>query len=531
MTKPIYVLVTFFLIACFIIIAPNTQGQEQRELTLMHTNSLYAHIQEYTPFGQPLQGGIPRLATSVQAIRAEHDNSLLVSSGRDVLGTTMFTQYGGVVMADVMSQVGYDIALVTAIDLGAGGTIDAFAAYQSVAAYPLVNANFDMSVTGIEIPANEILDVNGVKVGVFGLTSELSSGLTNLGELDVFDTDEVVEEQLAFFKEEGVDIVVLLSSLGVQRDAEVAEAHGGEDGIDVIVGNDSNTILGNAEDFPENSLQPIGDYPLVFGEETSPTLVVYGGRFGSYLGELNITFDADGVIEAWDGQLHFIDESITPDPDLQTYVDELVAGIDLASIVIGETNAALYGSFRDYSWQENPLANLYADAFLEASQSLGADIALVNAGAVWGTIDEGEISLADLTTVQPFFNWLVIMDVTGDQLKTALEHGVEQYGEAGAAVGRFLAVAGMTYTFDPSRDPGDRVTDVMIDGNPMESDAMYTIAVNDFMANGGDGYVMLREGSDIFNTGLAVTNLLQEYIEAHSPLEAPEIERITIMGE
>lgn len=132
-----------------------------------------------------------------------------------------------------------------------------------------------------------------------------------------------------------------------------------------------------------------------------------------------------------------------------------------------------------------------------------------------------------LNSVQPFFNWLIIMDINGEQLKTALEHGVAEFG--GENRGPFLHVAGLTYSFDTEREAGDRVTEVLFNGAPIDPAEVYTIAVNDFMGNGGDGYAVLREGVNTLNTGLSITDLLQQYIQAHSPVTPPVVGRITIV--
>ena len=214
------------------------QEDGEASLTIMHTSSIYNHIEEFTPFGQPLQGGFPRLSTAISEIRDAHPNTMLVSSGRDIMGTPMFSQYGGVVSAEMMSLLNYDAALITSIDLGAGGSIDALAVYNSVASFPILSANLDLSnFPELTILPNTILDVNGVSVGLFGLSHEAGGSITNLGEaVELFDTGAIIEENLAYFREEGVNIVVAISALGVDRDVEIIEQYGGENGIDVVVG-------------------------------------------------------------------------------------------------------------------------------------------------------------------------------------------------------------------------------------------------------------------------------------------------------
>lgn len=518
--------------AALLVVGVQVTAQEDsaRQLTLAHTSSFYNHIEEFKPFGQPVQGGAARLATAIRAIRDEHPNTLLLSSGRDVMGTPMFAQYGGIASAEIMSRLGYDAALATDVDLGAGGSIEGFQVYNAVAAFPILSANLDLSNLGdLNVLPYMIFDLNGTRVGVIGLSSEGGGVLTNLGESIVAsDILETIEQSLAELNAQGIDIIVMLSALGVSRNAEIAQLHGGPQGIDVILGNDSSVVLGDEAEMAALNLRPLGPYPLVFNADTTPTLVTYAGKFGSFLGHLDLTFDAAGVLQSWDGGLQFMGEHIMPDPEMQAFVDELAAGIQLDQIVIGEATTDLTGAFRDYSWTENPLTNLYADAFLEAGQPFGAEAALVNAGAVWDTINAGTITLADLMRAQPFFNWLIVSEITGDQLLAMLEHGLEFYGSPSSdQSGRFLHVAGIHYSFDPTLPVGQRVLEASVNGAPVERGATYTVAVNDFMANGGDGFTMLQDARTRFNTGLSITELLQQHIEANSPLTMPAMGRMT----
>lgn len=505
---------------------------DSRQLTIIHTGNTFNRIQEYAPFKQPPRGGVARRATVIKELRTSHPNSLLVSSGSDVMGTPMFAQYGGVASADVMSLLGYDIALASGLDIMAGGNVNAFKAYRSTASYPLVNSNLDLSkLVDTSVPPNTVLTVQGVKVGVFGLSNERSATQANFaGAINVLDTDNAIQTNLKALQDQQVDIVILLSSMGIERDKEVAAKYSGKNGIDVIVGSDSSQVLGAAADLAPND-KAAGTYPLVVNEKTTPTVLVYSGQFGAYLGELNLSFDAQGLLTNWAGRIHFLDEKIKPDPTMQQHVDKLAAGISMTKITIGEAKVDLFGSSQEFPWQENPLANVYADAFLEYGKPYGATVALVNAGAVWGTINKGPITLADLYRVQPFFNWLIVMDLTGDQLRLTLEHGLSTYGgPVQLSSGRFLHVAGLTYTYDPTLAVGKRVIEILVGGKALDPKAIYPIVVNSFMADGGDEFTMLRQASNVFNTGIPVTDTLQQYAQAHTPLDAPASNRIKRIG-
>jgi len=88
----------------------------------------------------------------------------------------------------------------------------------------------------------------------------------------------------------------------------------------------------------------------------------------------------------------------------------------------------------------------------------------------------------------------------------------------------------MTYAFDPSKPVGHRITDVKIGDKALDLKATYPVVVNSFMSDGGDDFTMLRQGGNIFNTGISVTDILQQYMNVHSPLTPPAIGRIKVVG-
>ena len=101
---------------------------------------------------------------------------------------------------------------------------------------------------------------------------------------------------------------------------------------------------------------------------------------------------------------------------------------------------------------------------------------------------------------------------------------------ATAAPEPVLQTTNLTYTFDPTKEVGHRVLDVQVAGKPVDLKATYTIATSNFIADGGDDFTMLKAGSNIFNTGVSVTDLLQQYIQAHSPITPPALGRVTMVG-
>ena len=184
------------------------------------------------------------------------------------------------------------------------------------------------------------------------------------------------------------------------------------------------------------------------------------------------------------------------------------------------TRGFLHGS------AETAFGNLLADAMREAT---GADIALTNGGGIRGdTIypPGSKLTRKMVLTELPFGNKTVVLRLTGAQVREALENGVSR---AENPSGRFPQVSGLAFTFDARRPPGERVTGVTVAGAPLADGRTYTLATNNFLANGGDDYRVFRDGEvsvDSASGSLMAGQLIDHIIAAGSV--APKIEgRIT----
>ncbi len=176
----------------------------------------------------------------------------------------------------------------------------------------------------------------------------------------------------------------------------------------------------------------------------------------------------------------------------------------------------LEGSRQYVRTGETNLGNLVADAMLEET---GADVAITNGGGIRDSIDVGPITVKEIITVFPFGNYIVAKEVTGAEILEALEFGVRSYPDT---EGGFPHIGGMSFTFDPSQEPLSRVTSLSIQGAPVDVEATYVLATNDFMAAGGDGYSMFAD-NPILGEYDALDMVLERYLEKHSPV-APEVE-------
>jgi 5'-nucleotidase len=314
--------------------------------------------------------------------------------------------------------------------------------------------------------------------------------------------------------------VVLLSHLGLARDRQVAAA---VDGIDAIVGGHSHTLLGNGVAGAE------GPYPvLVRGPSGRDVPIVQAGAFSRHVGRLDLDFDAAGDVVAASGNTMPVAQSVPPDPR----VEAIVARLDAP---LAEVRARPVGRAADAfpldgcRARECALGNLVAEAMLVATRGQGTQIAVQNGGGLRAGIGAGEVTLGAVLGTLPFQNSIATMKLRGRDLVAALENGLSQVETGG---GRFPQIAGARLTWSPARPAGSRVVSVEIrraDGTflPLDPDALYSVATNDFMRRGGDGYVAFRDRAiDPYDFGPGLEDALAGYIRANSPVRAATDGRI-----
>ena len=212
---------------------------------------------------------------------------------------------------------------------------------------------------------------------------------------------------------------------------------------------------------------------------------------------------------------------------LAAKVDGYRAHLDeTLDVVIGETATALDTRGRESGTGETAFGNLLADAMRVAT---GSDIALSNGGGIRGDTvypPGTRITRKTVLTELPFGNKTVVLRLTGAQVRQALENGVSQ---AGHGSGRFPQVSGLAFSFDAREPAGARVTGVTVGGVPLEDGKSYTLATNDFLARGGDGYAVFQAGEMLIDpaSGTLMAGQLIDHIAAAGTV-APVIEgRIT----
>jgi len=172
---------------------------------------------------------------------------------------------------------------------------------------------------------------------------------------------------------------------------------------------------------------------------------------------------------------------------------------------------------------------LIADAQLAATKALGARIAFMNPGGIRANFDCREppcaVTFGQVFTAQPFGNSLVVMTLTGEQIRAALESQLR----APTGNPKYLQPSeGFTYTWDASATPGHRVRDMKLDGEPIDPAREYRVTVNSFLAEGGDGYDAVMEGTNRIGGGQDIDAVMAYLGAAERSPTPPRINRVGV---
>lgn len=475
------------------------------KLTIIHTNDVHSRVVG----SEDSLIGYAKLATLVKEMRKE-GNVLLLDAGDTTHGLPIATISNGESIIKLMNQMGYDAMVPGNHDFNYG--YDRLIELNRMADFPILAANVIREDGTRDLEEYTIIEIDGIKVGIFGLTTQetkFKSNPKNTEGININDPVAVAEEMVKKLKEEDVKLVIALAHIGMDEESnpKTTDIAKKVQGIDIIIDGHSHTMLEEGE--------VIGD-----------TLIVQTGEYLKNIGVVNVEL-ADGKISKKEAKLMTFEDALAlkEDEEISNKISELEEeNNQVLSVTIGQSNVDLVGEREVVRAGESNLGNLATDAMLDIT---GADVALTNGGGIRASIPAGQISKGNILEVFPFGNYIVVLELTGEDIIKALEHGVDTYPEP---AGKFPHVAGMTYKIDPSKEAGSRIVELLIDGKPVELNKTYTLATNDFLAVGGDGYTMFGD-APIVGEFEGLDEALIKYIEKIGVIDYQAEGRITTVEE
>lgn len=494
----------------------------------MHSNDTHANL-----------ANIARKVTAVKEVRAKKPNALLLDAGDVFSGTLYFNEFKGQADLAFMNLMKYDVMTFGNHEFDLGATPEGHQAlvdFIKGSQFPFVSSNVDFSkdtkFTGLftDLISSEpqngkiyngiIKEMNGEKVGIFGLTTAETKDISSPGSIAFEDYITEAKKAVKAFEDKGVNKIIALTHIGYDdnpaydNDQILAKS---VEGIDVIVGGHSHTQLD----------KPVVVDKNIAGQAKATTLIVQAYQYNDYLGTLDVTFNNKGVVVAHNGALLKVADYVEDAQALATLkpfkdkVEELSNTETGATAIIALDNPRTGGDNTKPSVRKNetPLGNLITDGMLKKAKQYNNDVimALQNGGGIRAGINQGPITVGEVITVLPFGNTLATMSLTGKELKEALEVSVGQYP---AENGGFLHVSGAKVEFDSSKAKGQRIVKVSyMDGQgeyvEIQDNVTYTIATNAFTAKGGDGYDVFKKAYEegrVTDLGLSDWENLAEHI-------------------
>lgn len=487
------------------------ESQETKTITLLHTNDVHGHVAaEVDKEGKLTNIGYPKVKAYADSIK----NSVLLDAGDVTHGTAIAGANNGKDVISLMKAMGYKAMVPGNHDFNYGyqGLVDFKDQAKGDDGFDILAADLVRTTGGNDFKGQTILDVDGVKVGIFGLATEetkVKSNPKNTEEVIFLDPIAVAKAQVKSLEEQQVDVIVMLSHLGLDESSDIKSSDVAEavDGIDVIIDGHSHTALDK-------------------GNVVNGTLIAQTGGQLKQLGEVNISLRG-GEIVSKTAVLRNADffEDVKEDTAIAGMVDQIFEdNREALERVVGKTAVDLDGEREHVRAGETNFGNLVTDAMREAS---GADVALTNGGGIRTSIPAGDITVSQLWTAFPFGNTIMKIKLTGADIVSALEHGV---ADAPEVAGKFPHVSGLTFKYDVNRPAGNRVFDVKIAGEALDPKASYTLATNDFMAAGGDGYESFKNSEYIGDYGL-YTEVLEQYLAKHGTVSPKVEDRIVVASE
>jgi 5'-nucleotidase len=543
----------FLLVFCG---AP-TRAQESRavaapvDLTILAINDFHGHLKpppggiaiaDSANDGKKIRisaGGAEHMATLVKQLRQNAANSVFVAAG-DLIGASplLSGMFADEPTIESLSAMGLEISAVGnhEFDKGAGELLRmqnggchpvkgcfgprpfAGAKFRYLAASTVVTS------TGQTLfPPYAVKEFGGIPVAFIGLTLKGTPAIispTAAAGLQFADEAETVNALVPQLRQRGIEAIVVLIHEGGLPTGDYNECPGISGPIVDIV-----KKLDKAVD-----LVVSGHTHRAYNCVIDGRLVTSADAFGTLVTRIDVKLDPKtrDVLSAKAENLIVRTDAFAPDRE-QT---ELIASYEervksLAGRVVGSITATLPRAAGASG--ESVLGNIVADAQLAATrddQDGGAQLAITNPGGVRTDVirrDDGTVTYADLFAAQPFNNSLVTLALTGVQIKHLLE---QQW--LGQQNPRILHVSkNFSYVWDAARPVGDRVdpASIKLDGQPIDPDARYRVTVNTFLADGGDGFVVLRDGIER-STGGSDLAALVAWFEQNSPISPGQLDRI-----
>jgi 2',3'-cyclic-nucleotide 2'-phosphodiesterase/3'-nucleotidase len=506
------------------------------QVTILATTDLHGHIlpvDYYT--NKPDQSGLAKAATIIKAERKKNPDLLLLDSGDTIQGSPLVYYHNKKNNAPpdpmmlVMNALKYDAIAVGNHEYNFG--LKVLEKAHSEAKFPWLSAN--TYKTGTDETAYQpylVKEVNGVRVGILGLTTPGIPNWENppnYAGLEFRETVSEAKKWVAVLRgKEHVDLVVIPMHMGLEEDLRTGQMNPGQ------VGNE-NAAVRIAREVPGVDVILMGhthtEVPAVF---INGVLLTQADKWAHRVARVDVYLDQDEggrwKVAAKSARTIPVNESVAPDAEVAQlaapYDDETQKWLGR---VIGNSSALLTAT--DARFRDTAILDLIQRVQLEAGK---ADVSMAASFNPQARIPQGNVTVRDIAGLYEYENTLVTLEITGQQLKDALEHSAKYFraytpGKAAADLVdekvpgyNFDIAEGVSYDLDISKPVGERIRNLRFKNQPLAPTQTLRLVTNNYRVNGGGGFTMYKGARVVYRSSEEIRELIIDWVERNKRIPA-----------
>ncbi len=511
-----------------LVLVARSFAPDRVQITILGTTDLHGNINPIDYYtNKPDNRGFAKIATLIKRVRREHPNVLLVDSGDTIQGSPLESFHSRKnpeppdPMMLVMSSLNYDAMAVGNHEYNFG--LKVLEKARREASFPWLSANtYDKATNKPHYKPYIIKEVAGGRVGILGLTTP---GVPNWDNPPNYAGLEFHQPLLEARKwvpimrdQEKADVVVIAMHMGLGEDLRTGEVSPGQ------IPHENEAIV-IAKEVPGVDVIFMGhthrEVPSLY---INGVLLTQANHWGRHLARADLYLQKSETgwrVYAKSARTLPADDRVEPDPDVvklaEPYDRETQAWL---SRTIGESAEEL--TAREARFRDTAILDLIQKVQLEAGK---ADVSMVASFNSEARIAKGPVSVRDIAGLYVYENTLVVLEVTGQQLKDALEHSAKYYKgyEPGKPLRELIddkipaynfdIAEGVTYELDISKPVGQRIQNLRFRGQPLAPSGKLRLATNNYRVNGGGGYSMYKDAPVVYRSSEEIRELIIDWLE------------------
>jgi 2',3'-cyclic-nucleotide 2'-phosphodiesterase/3'-nucleotidase len=526
-------LVVLVLSFAIVVVGPQGAAQSRVQITILGTTDLHGNILPIDYYkNTPDNRGLAKMATLIKRVRKENPNVVLIDSGDTIQGTPLEYYHNKKnntpldPMMTVMNSLNYDAMAVGNHEYNFG--LKVLDKARSEARFPWLSANtYEKGSEKTHYQPYIVKEVAGVRVGVLGLTTPGIPNWENPPNYVGLEFREPLSEAKKWVPvlrdKERVDLVVVAMHMGLEEDLRTGEINPGQ------VTNE-NQAVAIAKTVPGVDVIFMGHtHREVPSLTINGVLITQANHWGRHLARADFYLERDG--ERW--RIYAKGSRTLPadvEPDAETLT--LAAPYDKETQTwlaraVGDSAEEL--TARESRFRDTAILDLIQRVQLEAGK---ADVSMAASFNSEARIPKGAVTVRDIAGLYVYENTLVVLEVTGQILKDALEHSAKYFrkyepGKTAAELidekipaYNFDVAEGVTYDLDISRPVGDRIQNLRFRGQPLGPTQKLRLVTNNYRVNGGGGYTMYKNAPVVYRSSEEIRELIIDWIERHKVIPA-----------